>query len=110
MGFAVPADLIMKIKESQKKGNYLDLARELKKLWNIKVTVIPVVIGTLSTIPQGSVRRLEEFDFEDEPRSFKLLHWWDRLEYREESWRLKEICCHSNPSERPSDNRKYCKE
>ena len=30
--FAVPADHIIKLKESEKKDKYLDLARELKKL------------------------------------------------------------------------------
>ena len=28
----------------------------------------------------------------------------NRPEYREESWRLEETCCQSNPSERPSAN------
>ena len=42
--FAVPADHRVKLKQREKKDNYLDLARELKKkLRNIKVTVIPVV-------------------------------------------------------------------
>ena len=36
--FAVPADYRVKSKENEKKDKYLDLARELKKLWNIKVT------------------------------------------------------------------------
>ncbi len=31
MDFTVPADHIIKMKESEKKDNYLDLARELKK-------------------------------------------------------------------------------
>ena len=35
------------------RDNYLDLARELKKLWNMRVTVIPIVIGELGTIPQA---------------------------------------------------------
>ena len=35
MGFAVPADTNVKLKESEKKDKYLDLARERKKLWNI---------------------------------------------------------------------------
>ena len=35
--FAVPADNRIKLKEYEKKDNYLDLARELKKLWNLKV-------------------------------------------------------------------------
>ena len=43
--FAVPADHRIKLKESEKKDKYLDLTRELKKLWNIKVTIIPIMIG-----------------------------------------------------------------
>ena len=34
--FAVPADDRLKLKESEKRDKYLDLARELKKLWNMK--------------------------------------------------------------------------
>ena len=38
--FAVPGDHRIKLKESEKKEKCLDLARELKKLWNMKVTMI----------------------------------------------------------------------
>ena len=31
-----------------------------KKLWNVKVTVIPVIIGALESIPRGLVKRLED--------------------------------------------------
>ena len=37
--FAVSAEYWVKWKESEKKYKYLDLARGLKKLWNMKVTV-----------------------------------------------------------------------
>ena len=45
-GFAVPADHKVKMKEIEKRDMDLDLARELrkKKLWNLKVTVIKIVI------------------------------------------------------------------
>ncbi len=36
--FAVPSDHRIKLKECEKKDKYLDLARELKNLWNMKVT------------------------------------------------------------------------
>ena len=49
MDLAVPADHRVKLKESKKKDMYLDLARELKKLWNMKVTIIPIIIDTLGT-------------------------------------------------------------
>ena len=38
--FAVPADHRIKLKESEKRDKYLDLARELKKLWNMLVTIM----------------------------------------------------------------------
>ena len=34
---AVPADHRIKLKECEKKDKYLDLRREMKKLWNMKV-------------------------------------------------------------------------
>ena len=42
-----------KEKASEKKDKYLDLARELKKLWNMKVKIVPIVIGALGTITKG---------------------------------------------------------
>ena len=42
-----------------KKGKYLDLARELKKLWNVKVTVIPIVIGAFGTVIKRLIKGLE---------------------------------------------------
>ena len=57
--FAVPADHRVKLKESKKKDKYLDLVRELKKkLWDMKVTVIPIVIGVLGTVTKGLVQGL----------------------------------------------------
>ena len=48
--FAFPADHRIKLKGCEKKDKYLDLARELKKLWNMKVTIVPIVIGTFRTV------------------------------------------------------------
>ena len=47
--FAVPADHRLKLKECEKKDKYLDLSRELKKLWNMQVTIKPIVIGAFGT-------------------------------------------------------------
>ena len=46
---AIPAGHRVKLKENEKRDKYVDLARELKKLWNMRVTVIPGVTGTLGT-------------------------------------------------------------
>ena len=51
--FAVPADHRIKLKECEKKDKYLDLARELKKLWNMQVTIIPIVIGVFGRVTKG---------------------------------------------------------
>ena len=48
--FAVPADHRIKLKEYEKKNKYLDLARDLKKLWNMKVTIIPIAINAFGTV------------------------------------------------------------
>ena len=51
--FAVPVDHRMKMKVSEKIDEYLDLARKLKKLWNMKVIVISITVGALGTVPKG---------------------------------------------------------
>ena len=56
--FLVAADHRIKLKESEKKDKYLDLARELKKLWNMKVTIIPIEIGAFGTVTKGLLKRL----------------------------------------------------
>ena len=52
-----------------------DHARELKKLWNMKVIVMLVVSGALGTIPKSLVKRMEEFKIEDEQIIFGLKHY-----------------------------------
>ena len=60
--FAFPADHRIKLKESEKKDKYLDLAGELKKLWNMKVTIIPIVIGAFGTVTKGLLKGLEDLE------------------------------------------------
>ena len=63
--FAVPADHRIKLKECEKRDKYLDLARELKKLWNMKVTIIPIVIGAFGTVTKGLLKGLEDLEVGD---------------------------------------------
>ena len=60
--FAVPADHRIKLKECEKKDKYLDLARELKKQWNMQVTIIPIVIGAFGTLTKGLLKELEDLE------------------------------------------------
>ena len=54
--FAVPADHRIKMKECEKKDKYLDLARELKKIWNMKMTIVPIVIGAFGAVTKGLLK------------------------------------------------------
>ena len=58
--YAVPADHRIKLKEWEKKDKYLDLASELKKPWNMKATVMPIMIGAFETVIKGLIKGLED--------------------------------------------------
>ena len=60
--FAVPADHRIHLKESEKKDKYLDLPRELKNLGNMKVTIVPIVIGALGTVTKGLSKGREDLE------------------------------------------------
>ena len=60
--FAVLADHRINLKESEKKNKYLDLPREIKKLWNMKVTIVPIVIGAVGTVTKGLLKGLEDLE------------------------------------------------
>ena len=60
--FAVLADHRIKLKECEKKDKYLNLARELKKLWNMKVTIVPIVIGAFGTITKELFKGPEDLE------------------------------------------------
>ncbi len=52
----------MKLKECKKKDKYLNLARELKKLWNMKVSIVPIVTGACGTVTEGLLKGLEDLE------------------------------------------------
>ena len=62
--FAVLADHRIKLKKCEKKDKYLNLARELKKnkLWNMQVTIIPIVIGAFGTVTRGLLKGLDDLE------------------------------------------------
>ena len=60
--FSVPADHRIKLKECEKRDKYLDLTRELKKLWNMKVTIIRLAIGAFGTVTKGLLKGLEDLE------------------------------------------------
>ena len=48
--------------KNSKGVKYFDLARDLKKLWNMKVTIVPIVISALGTITKGLLKGLEDLE------------------------------------------------
>ena len=60
--FAVPGDSSIEEKEKEKIEKYQDLGRELQKIWNVKVKIIPLVVGSLGAIPKQFGNRLKQID------------------------------------------------
>ena len=58
--FAVPGDSKIEEKEKDKIEKYQDLGRELQKIWNVKVKIIPIVVGSLGAIPKQFGNRLKQ--------------------------------------------------
>ena len=94
-----------------------------KKLWNMKVTIIPIVIGAFGPVTKWLLKRFEDLEINERVETIQTttllrvvsvaqlaarqshnqsIHYWERPEYWEESWRLEETCCLSNSSERTS--------
>ena len=59
--FAAPGDHWIKLKEYEKKDKCRNLARELKKLWNMKVTIISTVIGAFGSVTKGLSEGIESW-------------------------------------------------
>ena len=58
--FVVPEDSRIEKKEREKIEKYQDLRKELQKIWNVRVKIIPLVVGSLGAIPKQFSKRLEE--------------------------------------------------
>ena len=58
--FAVRGDSRIEEKEKDKIEKYQDLGRELQKTWNVKVKIIPLVVGSLGAIPKHFGNRLKQ--------------------------------------------------
>ena len=72
--FAISVVHRMKLKESKKTDKYQNLTGVLKKLWNIKWTVISIVVGALGAIPKVLEKKLEELMGDQRKK-------WDHLEH-----------------------------
>ena len=57
---AVPGDSRIENKEKDNIRKYQDLGRELQKIWNVKVKIIPLVVGSLGAMPGQFGNRLKQ--------------------------------------------------
>ena len=58
--FAVPGDSSIEEKEKYKIEEYQDSRMELQKIWNVKLKIIPLVVGSLGAIPKQFGSRLKQ--------------------------------------------------
>ena len=100
MDFPDPLDHREKLKECEKRDKYIDLHRGLTKLWSMKVTIKPIVIGDLGTVTKGLLKGLEDFEIRGRAETIQTTALLKSASIL--SRRLEETRCHSNSSERPS--------
>ena len=90
MDFAVPVDHRVKVKESEKNRQILKTCQRTKKMRNMKVTVIPIVVVCFERSLKAWKGNWNSWKSKEESRPSKLQHDWDRPEYWEEYGRLEE--------------------
>ena len=56
---AIPADRNVVQKEVERKLKYKSLCIEIQRLWNLKCTIIPVIIGAIGTVTRSLRKNLE---------------------------------------------------
>jgi len=56
---AIPADRNAVQKEAEKKLKYKSLCIEIKRMWNLKCTIIPVIIGATGIVTRSFRKNLE---------------------------------------------------
>ena len=63
---AIPTDRNISIKEFDKLSKYKDLQIEMERMWHLKTTVIPIVVGALGMVKRGIHNHLKSLP--GEPR------------------------------------------
>ena len=68
------------IKENEQRYKYLDLAKKLRKLWNMRVWVIPILVGVLGTVPKG-LEKTKTWWKSKESKPSRVYNCGDRLQH-----------------------------
>ena len=56
---AIPADRNVVLSEAEKKLKYKSLCTEIQRMWNLKCTIIPVIIGATGIVTRSLRKNLE---------------------------------------------------
>jgi len=62
---AIPADRNVVQKEAEKKLKYKSLCIEIKRMWNLKCTIIPVIIGDTGIVTRSLRKPFDRFTTKD---------------------------------------------
>ena len=81
MDVAIPGDSRIELKGREKVEKCQDLAREIRKLWNVKVEVIPIVLGSLGTLSLNLKFGCEKLHHRRMWKLFKNLFYWELQEF-----------------------------
>ena len=70
----------------------------------MKVTIVPIVIGTLGTITKGLLKGLEDLEVGGRVETIQTTALLKTARILRRVLEIEETCCHSDSSEKPSAN------
>ncbi len=70
-----------------------------RKLWNMKVTIVPIVIGAFRTVTKGLLKGLEDLEVGGRVETIQTT---ELLKTARILRRVLETCCHSISCKKPS--------
>ena len=79
--FAVRRDSRIEEKEKDEDRKISRLGKELQKMWNVKVKIIPIVVCSLGAIPKQVGNRLKEIGITTGTAKFRRQFYLEQLEY-----------------------------
>ena len=58
--FTFPMDINNSAKEFEKLSKYKDLQIAVERMWQLKISIIPIVVGALGLVKKGTAKHLEK--------------------------------------------------
>ena len=89
--FTIPYDTRVDDKEVEKTEKYLDLAKELKRAWIMKVTVVLLVTGALDTAAEVLEKKLNNIGIEKKITELQKLSWNTQQNTAKSSWAVRSL-------------------